>query len=193
MELTQSEQTRLAELETVIKDGLLTFIDVGAALLEIRNSRLYRHEYSTFEQYCREKWQMTKTSANRLIQAHGVITNLTPTGVIPDSERQARPLAKLEPEEQKVAWQNAVETAPEGKVTGAHVQKIVDEIKPKKPKKSKKKPEPVKPIKLPSYAKGIATFIICHLERIKRDDPRRVEALNLIMDWIKKELGNGKT
>lgn len=139
MELTLPEKTRLAELEAVIKDGLMTFIDVGASLLEIRNSRLYRHEYGTFEQYCREKWQMTRRSANRLIQAHEVITNLgpigpissdlVPIGTIPTTESQARPLSKLEPAEQRDAWKKAVETAPEGKVTAKHVEKVVAEMK----------------------------------------------------------------
>lgn len=193
MELTQSEQTRLAELEKVINDGLLTFIDVGAALLEIRNSRLYLHEYSTFEQYCREKWSMARRTAYQLMDAVAVVDNVCQGAQIPTTERQVRPLAKLEPEEQRTAWQRAIETAPEGKVTGAHVQKIVDAIKPKKPKKLKKKPEQEQQIKLPAYAKGVANFIISHLTRIKRDDPERIEALTLIMDWIKKELGNGKT
>jgi hypothetical protein len=35
---------------------------------------------------------------------------------LPASERQARPLASLEPEQQREVWQEAVETAPEGKV-----------------------------------------------------------------------------
>lgn len=42
-------------------------------------------------------------------------------------ERQLRPLTKLrnDPEKQKEAWQRAVETAPEGKVTAAHVARVV--------------------------------------------------------------------
>jgi len=40
-------------------------------------------------------------------------------GSIP--EGQLRPLARLEPDQQREAWQKAVETAPEGKVTAAHV------------------------------------------------------------------------
>lgn len=133
MELTAPEKTRLAELEEVIKDGLMTFIDVGASLLEIRNSRLYRHEYGSFEEYCRAKWGMTKTSANRLIQAHDVVMNMTPIGVIPETESQVRPLTKLPPEAQQEAWKQAVETAPEGKVTARHVEKVVNEIIGAKP------------------------------------------------------------
>lgn len=113
MELTAHEKTRMEELEAVIKDGLMTFMDVGASLLEIRNSRLYRQEYGTFEQYCRAKWSMDKRYANRLIDAHAIVMNLGPIGPtstrpgaangalgpqIPTSEGQVRPLAKLEPE-----------------------------------------------------------------------------------------------
>jgi predicted SnoaL-like aldol condensation-catalyzing enzyme len=45
------------------------------------------------------------------------------------SERQARPLTKLEPEQQQEAWQKVVETAPEGKITAYHVSKVVSEIR----------------------------------------------------------------
>ena len=48
--------SRLAELETVIESGIRTFVDVGRALLEIRDSRLYRESYPTFDEYCRERW-----------------------------------------------------------------------------------------------------------------------------------------
>ena len=65
------------------------------------------------------------------------VTNCTTVqlGAIP--ERQLRPLAKLESEQQRTAWQKAVETAPEGKVTAAHVSKVVKEItgEPHQPQK----------------------------------------------------------
>jgi ParB family chromosome partitioning protein len=48
-------------------------------------------------------------------------------GEIP--ERQLRPLTSLEPEQQREAWQRAIDTAPDGKMTAAHVQQVVDEIK----------------------------------------------------------------
>jgi hypothetical protein len=45
-------------------------------------------------------------------------------------ETHLRPLTKLRdnPEQQRTAWQKAVETAPDGKVTAAHVSKVVKEI-----------------------------------------------------------------
>lgn len=38
-------------------------------------------------------------------------SQLTPIGVIPTNEAQARPLTQLEPEQQREAWTRAVETA----------------------------------------------------------------------------------
>lgn len=55
---------------------------------------------------------MSRQHCNRLIAAGEVAKNLEPVGSKPDSERQARPLTRLEPEEQASAWEEAVETAP---------------------------------------------------------------------------------
>ena len=73
----------LAECENVIERGLATFVEVGQALMEIRNRRLYREQYETFEDYCRERWGWSKTHVNRQIDAAQVAMTLTPMGVIP--------------------------------------------------------------------------------------------------------------
>jgi hypothetical protein len=100
--------------------------------MEIRDRELYKIKnggsYQTFEQYCRGEWDFTKSYANYLISSTSVIDNISTVATIvvkPATESQARPLARLEPQQQREAWQKAVETAPEGKVTAAHVQKIV--------------------------------------------------------------------
>src|SRR5262245_29388958 len=78
---------RLKALEAIIEHGLQTFVEVGAALFEIREQRLYREQgFTTFEEYCRKRWQWSKTHANRQIQAAEVAHNLTPIGVIPKNE-----------------------------------------------------------------------------------------------------------
>ena len=100
--LNEIETNRLTELETVIGRGLQTFVDVGIALLEIRDSRLYRNEYSTFEDYCRDRWAMDRTYAHRTIEAAKVASNLLPIGNIPVNEAQARPLTSLPPEQQQI-------------------------------------------------------------------------------------------
>ena len=60
---------RLAELEKVINRGKKSFIEVGMALAEIRDLRLYRLTFKTFEGYCREKWGWGRQRAYELIAA----------------------------------------------------------------------------------------------------------------------------
>ena len=47
---------------------------------------------------------------------------------LPTSERQARPLASLEPEEQIEAWKRALTSTPEGKITAAIVLKAAQVV-----------------------------------------------------------------
>ena len=124
--------SRLAECEEVIERGLNTFVDVGNALLEIRDSKLYRENYNTFEEYCRDRWGWERRHAYRLMDAAKVFDNVSErTQIVPTSEWQARPLTTLEPEEQREAWQRVIETAPRTGITANHVQSVVDEIQNK--------------------------------------------------------------
>jgi hypothetical protein len=122
----------LKEYEEVIDRGLKTFVEVGSALISIRDHprKLYR-EYGTFEDYCRERWGMARNYANKMIAAAEIVDRLgTVVPILPTNEAQARPLSRLEPEQQIQAWQQAVETAPNGKVTAAHVEQVAREFKP---------------------------------------------------------------
>lgn len=121
--LSISEVRRLDELEQVVETGLTVFVSVGNALLEIRDSRLYRQQYQTFEAYCRERWGMGRNYPNRLIQAAEVARNLVPIGTIPATESQARPLTRLEPEVQREAWKAVVDSTPSEQITA----KVVEE------------------------------------------------------------------
>lgn len=123
MILSQEESVRLRACETVIEKGLQTFVEVGASLLEIRDNRYYRQDFDTFEDYCRERWQMSLAHGKRLIAAAEVATNLAPIGAMqPTHESQVRPLTKLEPKQQRQAWREALEASP--KPTAALVEKI---------------------------------------------------------------------
>jgi len=137
--LTKHQATELQRLESIIEEGIKTFVEVGSALLEIRKQELYL-PHETFEEYCKARWSIGKSHANRLMQASEIVGNLrqdlsgtSPIGEVcdkdgsklPETETQARPLAKLPREEQTPAWKEAVETAPNGKVTAAHVETIV--------------------------------------------------------------------
>lgn len=127
-EMTREE---LARNESRIAQGLETFKEVGTALLAIRDGRGYRFEYATFEDYCKERWGMERRHAYRLMDAANVISNVSNwTQIIPTNEAQARPLTQLNdnPDLQREAWQRAVETAPNGKITAAHVEQTIAQV-----------------------------------------------------------------
>lgn len=67
MALTMDESTRLITLESVITRGKAIFLEVGEALREIRDTKLYKAEYKTFETYCTGKWGFARQHAYRLI------------------------------------------------------------------------------------------------------------------------------
>jgi len=134
--LSSLEQTQLSEYESTIERGLNAFIDVGNALLAIRDDKLYRERYITFDDYCRERWNIARAHAYRLMDSAQVIGNLSPIGdTIPANEAQARPLAKLRDESgvmdvelQKQVWQEAVATARDDNVTASHVEQVARKI-----------------------------------------------------------------
>lgn len=74
--LATTEVARLAECERAIDKGLHTFIEVGRALMEIRDQRLYRAGYKSFEAYCAERWGLARTSAYKKIRAQEVARHL---------------------------------------------------------------------------------------------------------------------
>lgn len=125
--LSVSEAAELQSCEHVIERGLKTYYEVGSALMSIRDNRLYRVMHATFEDYCQNRWSMTRRYANDLIAASGVVQNLGT--IVPKNEAQARELVDLEPEAQRLAWEVVKETAPEGKVTAAHVKSVVNVLK----------------------------------------------------------------
>lgn len=125
--LTATETERLSALEMTIEQGLQTFVEVGNALMEIRDGRLYRAAFGTFEEYCRERWQRERRWAYQLIEAAQVVENVRHGAhQIPTNERQVRPLVALSSEQQLEVWPLIVETAPNGKVTASHVRLTVD-------------------------------------------------------------------
>jgi hypothetical protein len=124
--LTPSEQQQLSELETTIEKGMQTFLEVGAALAAVRDGRLYRADYGTFEAYCQERWGMTRRNANHLIGAVDVVDSLGTTVPKPTSERQARALGKVPEAERAEVWQEAHERSG-GKPTAKLIEQLARE------------------------------------------------------------------
>jgi hypothetical protein len=130
-ELAPDEQGDLARCEAAIGNGIRAFIAAGAALREIRDRRLYRAAFGTFEEYCQNRWGIGRAHAYRMIEAAMVAENVSPIGDIPANIEQTRALAGLEPDQQRVGFRRSIETAPNGKLTGEHVRRVVDELFPR--------------------------------------------------------------
>jgi hypothetical protein len=136
----------------VIEKGLATFIEVGRALERIRDQRLYRESHNTFEDYCKDRWGITRAHAYRQIEAAQITKQLvSPNGghaddeqpqlrearvtcpdiLPPASERVARELAPLkdQPEKLHEAWKEAVEQHGP-KPTAKQVGEVVDRLRP---------------------------------------------------------------
>lgn len=149
-ELTLAEAERLTDLESVIERGLETFMEIGRALLEIRDTKLYRRDYKTFEDYCRGRWQMSARQCYRLIDSVQVVTNIqnvTPGShsesektafELPNNEKVVRSLVDLSPEQQQAVWTEACKEA-NGHPTAEQVKAIAAELVPPKTRSRRKR------------------------------------------------------
>jgi SAM-dependent methyltransferase len=132
-----AELLDLMEHEKVIEQGLATFLEVGWALLRIRDGRKYRAAgYATFEAYCRGRWEWSREHGRRMMRAAETAALMPPNGGIqPRTESQLRPLTPLrdDPEAMKTAWEQAVEAAGGGQPTAAEVAAAVEEVRQPQP------------------------------------------------------------
>lgn len=136
-ELTSIELAQLERAEQRIEKGMSTFVDVGKALAEIRNDKLYLKDHKTFEAYCDKRWGISRSRAYQLLDGADVVSNVHNCGhdTHPTTESLARPLTKLKkPEQQAEAWKEAVDAANGEVVTAALVEKAVAKRVSPKPK-----------------------------------------------------------
>lgn len=127
--LSVAERAALLECEGIIRQGRAVFVHVGQALSRIRDSRLYRERYSTFEEYCLAEWEISDRFARNLRSASDVVHVLEEKkfAALPATESQARPITKLPREEWAPAWEEVLGTAPNGRITASHVAAVVQD------------------------------------------------------------------
>ena len=106
--LNIQEQEKLKECELVIKTGLETFYQVGQALVEIQESKLYRQDFNTFDEYLQGRWNFGLRHGQRFIQSFEVINNIRPIGRIPENLEQTKYLAQLDSDLQGYVWGNII-------------------------------------------------------------------------------------
>jgi len=132
--LTTTEKTDLARCERVIERGQKTFLEVGKALAEIRDRKLYRERCETFADYCTQTWGFSRQHAYRLIDAAHIedqLQSVSPTGdnsPVLASERHARELRRL-PEEDRAEALDEARQRFGGNPSVAEVAEVVAEFR----------------------------------------------------------------
>lgn len=141
--LTPGERRHLTALERRIEHGLQTFKEVGAALMEVRDSRLYREAHPSFEAYCQARWGLERQRAYQLIGAVEVVEALPEkTRGLVRNEATARelvPIMREDPAAFKTIWARVTEVAEagDGKVTAETVRQVKAEVLPPRPDNGK--------------------------------------------------------
>lgn len=91
--MTTEERSALARNEATIARGLSVFMEVGNALMDIRDRKLYRDQHATFEAYLNDRWGISRTRGYQLMSAAQTALELPPLVNIRDmNERQVRAL-----------------------------------------------------------------------------------------------------
>ncbi len=172
--LTAPERSDLRRLEKVVETGLAMFHPIGEALKQIRDQKLYREKWKTFEAYCEERFGIKRSYAHRLIEA--VEIKMLPMGNKIKNERQAREVAKA-PRRQRnkvVKLADKIATERDQDLTAKVIEEareIVVEgevVKPKKPKAGAEKVSP---------AKIIDEFYKAHYSKLPKALDRAAEAI----------------
>jgi hypothetical protein len=128
------KRDRLGDLEEVIERGLTTFVEVGNAIREIRDSKLYKEAHDTFEAYCLERWGWSRAKGYQMIEAATTVQAMSTVVDTPiPNERVARELTPLkgDPETMNRVWVAVVEEARQTgqDVTAEKVRAKVEEQK----------------------------------------------------------------
>lgn len=181
--ISLEESRRLVELEEVIEKGVSTFIAVGEALAEIRDKRLYRVTHGTFEEYCREEWNMTRMQASNLITGAAVaqnVNNCLQGGPRPGRESHVRPLKSLPAEKQPEAWAKAVESANGSQPTAKQVEAAVAEVATPTQEEAPKRERPF----CPSNGMRYANLAIEALKKIQPNDTERDKAFMAVQRFL---------
>ncbi|MEK7431631.1 MAG: hypothetical protein AABZ74_00745 [Cyanobacteriota bacterium] len=97
--LSEEEEVILKDCESEILNGLKSsFTIISLSLFKISENKLYKEKYNKFEDYCREKWDISRRYADNHIHAAKIIMELKNNSVdeklFPLTESQFRALRK---------------------------------------------------------------------------------------------------
>jgi len=103
--LKPKEAEQLETCEKCIRAAMETFQEVGYAFSLIRQNRLYRDRYKSFEDYCQQEWGLTSQRINQYIKSSQTAFRVEKeTNVSIDTEAVARELGKIDEIHQVELW-----------------------------------------------------------------------------------------
>ena len=122
-------------LDEIVFRAVKSLLGAAAALEAIRDRRLYRGEFQTFEAYCQERFDISRQYANKLIAAgrvrqemETIVSKKKLALKLPDQEGVLRELGRLsDASDQVEVYQEAIAVASGENPTAAEVGKLVDE------------------------------------------------------------------
>jgi hypothetical protein len=171
------EVATLAECEAVISRRLRTFMEVGRALARIRDEQLYRLTHATFEDYCRDRWEIGRAHAYRLVAAAEVAEEMSPRGDTPVAEAQARALARLTPAQRAEVAEIVAGEGGFVAVSARRVAEIARQVAP--PERTPLAPVPVRR----------AAAVLDLAEKLTRDsehnDGRAAAVISVVAGWCR--------
>lgn len=185
--LTPAEQTERQELETAIKSGWKTFLEVGSAVAKIRDKKLFRDRYETFEQYLLNELGYSLPYAYSLIgsaQVNEQISAIAEIKVKPLNEAQFRELISVPEAKRVAAWKSALKLAGDKPVTAKVVRQAAAAFKPRKAGKAGKAAK--KSASAPILNLKPAFKLIAVIEELAGDDKNLLGNIAALRECLKK-------
>jgi hypothetical protein len=126
--LSGSERSDLEVCEAAIDSLRLAFSIAGRGLQVIRDGRLYREHFATFDEYVEERWGIQRSYAHKLIRAWPLAQRLDPIAPRTVNEGQVRellPVAARHGDDAAVTVYETIATADGVKVTASLIKGAV--------------------------------------------------------------------
>ncbi len=172
-ELSEEQEFLLKKCENIIRIGLSTFVEVGLALKEIQDQRLYRRTDKTFEDYLQRSMGLSRPYAYNLIESAKLMRELRTSvevdkASLPKNEAQARELIRIEPSRRVEVWKKVVDLAGDKPFTAKLIREVA---------RSERSPEGEKPSAMES---GLALGKVTRLRELFANTRVAEDALQLI-------------
>jgi len=109
--MTTTDRDELRRCEGVISTRLKAFLEVGRSLMTIRDKRLYRETHATFSEYCKSRWELSRSRAYQFIDSvviHDEITEQCDGLEPPARESHVRVLVGCPREQRAAIWSDVV-------------------------------------------------------------------------------------